>query len=112
MAYGTKNFEEAQPINARDRFTALSTPGVARAIPLVASFTDWKKPTGGSTLAVVIGSDIEDGGLAPWNVAEGNVTGMGARDAVFVDKTYLEELGLKGVGDTAQVGNSRVGSAA
>jgi putative ABC transport system permease protein len=108
MAYGTKNFEEAQPINARDRFTALSTPGVARAIPLVASFTDWKKPTGGSTLAVVIGSDLEDGGLTPWNVTEGNVTGMGARDTVFVDKTYLEELGLKGVGDTAQVGNSRV----
>ncbi len=39
MAYGTKNFEEAQPINARERFAALSTPGVARAVPLVASFT-------------------------------------------------------------------------
>ncbi len=33
---------------------------------------------------------------------------MGARDAVFVDKTYLEELGLNGVGDTAQIGNSRI----
>jgi putative ABC transport system permease protein len=108
MAYGTKNFEEAQPIDARERYKALSTPGVARAIPLVAAFTDWKKPSGGSTLAVVIGSDIEDGGLAPWNITEGNVSGMGARDAVFVDRTYLEELGLKEVGDTAQIGGSRV----
>jgi putative ABC transport system permease protein len=108
MAYGTKNFEEAQPISARERYTALATPGVTRAIPLVASFTDWKKPTGGSTLAVVIGSDIEDGGLAPWNVAEGNLTAMGARDSVFVDKSYLEELGIKGVGDTAQIGGSRI----
>ena len=33
---------------------------------------------------------------------------LGARDAVIVDKTYLAELGLKGVGDTAQVGASRV----
>lgn len=108
MAYGTKNFEEAQPIDARLRYTALSTPGVAKAIPLIASFTDWKKPTGGSTLAVIIGSDLEDGGLAPWNVAEGNVSALGARDAVFIDKTYLEELGVKGVGDTANVGTSRV----
>ena len=34
--------------------------------------------------------------------------GLGARDAVMVDKTYLEELGLNGVGDTAQIGASRV----
>jgi putative ABC transport system permease protein len=108
MAYGTKNFEEAQPISLREKYTALSTPGVKRAIPLVASFTDWKKPTGGSTLAVVIGSDVEDGGLAPWNVVEGQVSSLGARDAVFIDKTYLEELGVKGVGDTAQIGGSRV----
>mgnify|MGYP003694480125 FL=1 len=26
MAYGTKNFEEAQPISTRERFTALATP--------------------------------------------------------------------------------------
>lgn len=108
MAYGTKNFEEAQPISARERFTALSTPGVAKAIPLIASFTDWKKPTGGSTLAVIVGSDIEHGGLAPWNVSDGDVSAMGARDAVFIDKTYLEELGVKGLGDTAEVGGSRV----
>ena len=50
MAYGTKNFEEAQPISVREKFAALSTPGVAKATPLIASFTDWRKPTGGSTL--------------------------------------------------------------
>jgi putative ABC transport system permease protein len=108
MAYATKNFEEAQPISLREKYTALATPGVARAIPLVASFTDWKKPTGGSTLAVVIGSDIEDGGLPPWNVVEGQASGLGARDAVFIDRTYLAELGVKGVGDTAQIGSTRV----
>ena len=77
-------------------------------MPLVTAFTDWRKPTGGSTLVVVIGADYEDGGLAPWNIVEGDVSGLGVRDAVIVDKTYLEELGLKGVGDTAQVGSSRV----
>jgi putative ABC transport system permease protein len=108
MAYGTKNFEEAQPIRARDRYVALATPGVVSAVPLVTAFTDWRKPTGGSTLVVVVGADQEDGGLSPWNVVEGSVTGLGVRDAVMIDKTYLAELGVKGVGDTAQVGSSRV----
>jgi putative ABC transport system permease protein len=108
MAYGTKNFEEAQPISTRERFTALATPGVLTATPLVVSFTDWRKPSGGTTLVVVIGSDYEDGALAPWNVVAGDVSGLGARDAVMIDKTYLEELGLNGVGDTAQIGASRV----
>lgn len=108
MAYATKNFEEAQAINGRERFAALATPGVARATPIVASFTDWRKPNGGTTLVVVIGADYEDGAFSPWNVVEGDVTGLGARDAVMIDKTYLEELGVNGVGDTAQIGSSRV----
>jgi putative ABC transport system permease protein len=108
MAYGTKNFEEAQPISARERYVALATPDVVSAVPLVTAFTDWRKPTGGSTLVVVIGADAEDGGLSPWNVVEGDVSGLGVRDAVMIDKTYLAELGVKGVGDTAQVGSARV----
>jgi putative ABC transport system permease protein len=108
MAYGTKNFEEAQSISPRERFAALSTPGVAKATPLIASFTEWRKPTGGSTIVVLIGADHEDGGLSPWNIIEGDVSGLGARDAVIVEKSYLPDLGLTGVGDTAQVGASRV----
>ncbi|HEX6001300.1 MAG TPA: ABC transporter permease, partial [Hyphomicrobiaceae bacterium] len=108
MAYGTKNFEEAQPIRARERYTALANPDVVSAVPLITSFTDWRKPTGGSTLVVVIGADAEDGGIKPWNIIEGDVSGLGARDAVMIDKTYLGELGVKGTGDTAQVGASRV----
>ena len=38
----------------------------------------------------------------------GDVTGLGARDAVMIDNTYLQELGVKKLGDTAEVGASRV----
>ena len=89
MAYGTKNFEEAQSISVREKFAALSTPGVAKATPLIATFTEWRKPTGGSTIVVLIGADHEDGGLSPWNIIEGDVSGLGARDAVIVEKSYL-----------------------
>jgi putative ABC transport system permease protein len=108
MAYGTKNFEEAQPIDARTRTMALATPGVERAIPMVSAFTEWKKPAGGSNLSVVVGTDLEDGGLTPWNIVEGSLTGIGARDAVFVDRTYLKELGITGMGDTGQINGNRV----
>jgi putative ABC transport system permease protein len=108
MAYGTKNFEEAQPIASREKFAALSTPGVISATPLIAAFTDWKKPTGGSTIVVIIGADPEDGGLTPWNLVEGDLAGLGTRDAVIVDKSYLEELAVDKVGDIAQIGGNRV----
>jgi putative ABC transport system permease protein len=108
MAYGTKDFEEAQSIKVRERYAALSTPGVARAVGLITSFADWRKPSGGTTLVVVVGTDVEDGGLVPWNVVAGDASGLGARDAVIIDKSYLPELGVSGVDDTAQVGASRV----
>jgi putative ABC transport system permease protein len=87
MAYGTKNFEEAQLIDLREKFAALSVPGVAKAVPMIVAFNDWRKPIGGSTIVVIIGADAEDGGLQPWNIVEGDVTGLGARDAVIIEKT-------------------------
>ena len=65
MAYGTKNFEEAQLIDLREKFAALSMPGVAKAVPMIVAFNDWRKPIGGSTIVVIIGADAEDGGLQP-----------------------------------------------
>jgi putative ABC transport system permease protein len=108
MAYGNKNFEEAQPINQRARFVALSTPGVASVIPMITSFVDWKKPDGGTATIVLVGADPEDGGLVPWNVIDGDVAALGARDAVIIDKTYLEDLGASGLGATAQINGNRV----
>jgi putative ABC transport system permease protein len=108
MAFGTKDFEEGQTISGRERFAALSTPGIISASPLIVSFAEWKKPGGGSTLSVVVGSDSAEGGLAPWNIVEGDVSTISGRDAVFVDRTYLTELGIKGTGDVAQIAASRV----
>ncbi|MDX2201667.1 MAG: ABC transporter permease [Hyphomicrobiaceae bacterium] len=108
MAYGTKNFEEGQNIDVRERYSALATPGVARVVPLIVSFSDWRKPQGGTTLVVVIGTDAEDRGLVPWGVVDGEVSGLGAGDAVMVDKSYLADLGIGGIGDTAEINGTRV----
>jgi putative ABC transport system permease protein len=107
-AYGAKSFEESGVLEGRERYMALSVPGVASVEPLVAAFNEWRKPAGGTALAVIVGTDMEEGGLKPWNVVAGDPRDLFAPDAVVVDRTYLRELGIKGLGDTAQIDVTRV----
>jgi putative ABC transport system permease protein len=107
--YGAKSFEEGGILlTPRERHAALAAPGVKAVVPLVVMFAEWRKPAGGSTNAVLVGTNPEDGGLAPWNVVEGQPDAMSAPDGVLVDKSYLTDLGITGVGDVAQVEQGRV----
>jgi putative ABC transport system permease protein len=109
MIYGAKSFEDGgMLLTPRERHQALATPGVKAVIPLIVKFAEWRKPEGGSTRVVVVGSDAEDGGLEPWDLKEGTWQDIKAPEAVAVDKTYLGELGIEGLGDTAQIANGRV----
>ncbi len=111
-SFGAKSFEEAGNLPGRERHLALSVPGVAGVAPLVVSFAEWRKPAGGTSLSVVVGTDPADGGLAPWNVVQGSVEAISAPDGVAVDRTYLEGLGVSRIGDAAQIEASRVKIAA
>ncbi len=106
--YGTNSFEENSLLDGRENHTAMSVPGVTKVVPVIAAFVRWRKPGGGNTLASLIGSDVEDGGLAPWNIVEGSVQDISLPNGVAVDKTYLKELGISGIGSRAQVLDQRV----
>lgn len=108
-AYGAKSFEEGGILlTPRERHAALAAPGVAAVVPLIVSFAEWRKPGGGSTNTVVVGTDAEDGGLKAWNLVEGSIASIEAPDGVAVDRSYLRDLGIGGVGDTAQIERGRV----
>lgn len=108
-AYGAKSFEEGGILlTPRERHAALTAPGVKAVVPLIVSFAEWRKPGGGSTNSVIVGTDAEDGGLKPWNLVEGSIASIEAPDGVAVDRSYLRDLGVTGVGDTAQVDQGRV----
>jgi putative ABC transport system permease protein len=108
-AFGAKSFEEGGIIlTPRERHAALATPGVKSVIPLVVAFSEWRKPGGGSTNSVLVGTDPEDGGLRPWAIVEGDASAIEAPDAVLVDRSYLTELGIQGMGATAQIERGRV----
>lgn len=112
-AFGAKSFEDGGVLlSSRERHQALSTPGVAAVVPMVVKFSEWRKPEGGSTRVVVVGIDAEDGGLAPWALVHGTWEDIKAPNSVGVDQTYLKDLGVHGIGDTAQItfGRVRVGA--
>lgn len=107
--YGAKSFEDGGILlSDRERHQALATPGVESVVPLVVSFAEWRKPSGGSSRVVLVGSDADDRGLVPWSLVEGTLDDIKAPDAIAVDRSYLSELGVSGIGDTAQAASGRV----
>lgn len=109
MPFGAKSFEDGGLLmGSRERHQALATPGVKSVTPLIVRFSEWRKPAGGSTRVVVVGTDAEDGAVAPLSLEEGTWEDIKAPDAIAVDKTYLKDLGVEGLGDSAQIGPSRV----
>ncbi len=108
-AFGAKSFEDGGLLlRSGERHQALATAGVADVIPLVVSFAEWRRPNGGSTRVVVVGTDPEDGGLEPWSLSNGTWADVKSPDGIAIDRSYLRELDVKGLGDTAQAASGRV----
>jgi putative ABC transport system permease protein len=108
MPNGTKCFEDPSLLDERKRFQALSINGVMDATPLVIGFAEWKLPSGGTTPVFIVGSETRAAGLQPWNVVEGSVSALSIPNAVAVDQTYFERLGISGLGAIAEIRDQKV----
>jgi putative ABC transport system permease protein len=108
MPLGTKCFEDASSLDESKRFRALSIKGVADAVPIVIGFAPWKMPGGGTSPVFVIGSHLRFGGLRPWNVVAGSIDALEIPGAVAIDRSYLERLGISGLGATAEIQDQKV----
>jgi putative ABC transport system permease protein len=106
-AYGANSFEQASILTGRERFLALSVPGVASVTPLVVSFSRWRKPDSGTVNVIVVGSEKAQGSLKPWNIVEGAAAPT-LQDGVIVDRTYAKSLGISGVGAITEIAGQRV----
>ena len=58
VALGTKSFDDPSLLSGRERHAVLSTPGVGSVEELAVGFVNWRKPKGGSTAALLVGSEI------------------------------------------------------
>jgi putative ABC transport system permease protein len=108
VPFGTKSFDDPSLLIGHEKYAVLSTPGVADAEELVVGFAAWRKPKGGTTAVLLVGSDHQNGSLKPWNVVEGSVAELAAPSSVAADDTYFADLGVDAYGDSAEVNNSRV----
>jgi putative ABC transport system permease protein len=108
MPRGTKCFEDPSLLDERKRFRALSVNGVAEAIPVVIGFGEWRLPNGGTTPVFIIGSDMRAAGLRPWNLIEGSIDALSVPNAVAVDRSYFAQLGVTGIGASAEIRDQKV----
>lgn len=104
-AYGASSFEQAPLLTGRERFAALSAPGVESVAPLLVTFMEWRKPDSSITNVVLVGADKGEGSLEPWNIVE---SGGSLPDGVAVDRTYADTLGVSGIGASAEIEGKRV----
>ena len=104
----TKSFEDNGMLEGQERFQALSTPGVTDAIPLIAGFSNWRKPDGGTTAVIIVGITTDKPGLRPWNFVDGSLDDLTIPDGIIVDRSYFKRLGITGSGQHAEISNQRV----
>ncbi len=109
---GTKSVDDVSLLSGREKHSLLSVPGVSNVEVLAMGFARWRKRDGGSTTVVVVGSDWKSGGLRPWNVVGGSVAALSAPKAIAVDRLYLDDLEVKGLGDAAEINGMTVEVAA
>jgi putative ABC transport system permease protein len=100
---GTKCFEDPSLLDDTKRLRARAVDGVAEASPLVTGFSDWRMASGNSTPVFVVGSDLHAKALTPWDVVDGSVDALAVPNAVAVDRSYLDRLGITGLDATAQI---------
>lgn len=100
---GTKCFEDPSLLNANDGATALKVPGVTAAIPAIIGFGEWTVPGGGTTPVFMIGSNAGADGLHPWHIVDGKLGALNAPNAVAVDQTYFDRLGVSHLGESTDI---------
>jgi putative ABC transport system permease protein len=105
---GTKSFDDPSFMTGREKYTALSTPGVSRVEEMVVSFSAWRKPGGGKKAFTLVGLDWVNGGTEPWSLVEGGVDDLASPGGVAVDKSYFKDLGIEGNGANAEINGQRV----
>ena len=103
-----KCFEDPSLIDLKLRNRIVAIDGIATVIPLVIGFSDWRQDSGEMTPVFIVGVDLHDGALRPWNVVDGDVQALSQGYSVAVDRTYFDRLGVTGIGSTAEIRGRKV----
>jgi putative ABC transport system permease protein len=112
VSRGAKSFDDLSVLDADTQTKALAISGVAHATPVIIGFSIWRLASGEMTPVFVIGSNLGDRDLQPWNLVAGKVADLAAPEAIAVDRSYFELLGISGIGSIAEIRGQKVRVAA
>ena len=105
---GLQSVDLGQPIPA-EWMAYLAVPEVTQIEAMVTGFAYWQRPTGGRELCLIIGTRLEPGALGAAKKLTPEDRMLLMEDgAIVVDDSEFERLGIKKVGDTAEVNQERV----
>ena len=109
---GTKSYDDPSFLSGRERYMALSAPGVQDSEDMVVSFARWRKPEGGTNTVLLIGTAGDSPKALPWNIVEGSRQALEAPDTVAIDQSYFADLGVSHIGDQGEMNGVSVRLAA
>jgi putative ABC transport system permease protein len=79
-------------------------PEVARTEVFIQGFSYWAKPGGGRELCMMIGSNLSDDALGRMDELNADLRSkLSEPGAVVIDESDIGRLGMKGVGDSAEI---------
>lgn len=107
MPLGTRDVDQVEPMSDRELYQALAVPGVQQASGLNVEFVNFKRPTGGTKSALVVGFDLATGLGGPWNIIEGDVRSLRFPDTIMIDEFYREKLGVTYLGQVVEISGHR-----
>jgi putative ABC transport system permease protein len=98
-----------RPINIDNVGRLAAFPEVSDCEIYVQGFSYWRKPNGATELCLVIGSRLEDYSIGRVQALTPELcTALTQPDAVAIDESDKDRLGIKEVGDTVEVAGHRL----
>jgi len=95
------------PFSERKLYQVRSVPGVAHAEKFILRWTQWKRHDGRQESVQIVGLNPEQPLVGPWNLVEGSVADLKKPDAIIIDETYKDKLGVTRVGEVFELNGRR-----
>src|SRR5262245_11112275 len=108
-APGVLSVDLGRPIREGHLARLAAQPEVTKCEAYLQGFAYWAKTSGGTELCMVIGSKLEEGSLGVVNKLTPEMRSLLTEPgAIIIDESDKDRLGVKEVGDVAEVSSHRV----
>jgi putative ABC transport system permease protein len=95
------------PFSERKLYQVRAVPGVANAEKFILRWTQWKRHDGRQESVQIVGINPDKPLVGPWNLVEGSVADLKKPDAIIIDETYKDKLGVTRAGEVFELNGRR-----